>query len=131
MTLHTTVGLVFLGLNLVLAAWAFVIYRRRQTELPSPFWSVLWITFWLFAFQAATGILFLLRGLHPRTPLHFLYVGLAAVTVIVQIVLLPTGRIGTMFREEGRIREPGMYASLCLLAMLFALRLWMTGALGF
>lgn len=120
------VGWIFLAVSTVGAVWAYTCHRRKA-PLPTRFWHGLRAVAGLLGIQIILGLLFIIHGLHPRDPLHYMYAALVTLTVGACEMLRPNATLGRILREEGRLSEALVYAGLLLLAALFALRLEMTG----
>ncbi len=120
------VGWIFLAVSMGGAVWAYTVHRRK-TPLPDRFWKGLRAVAGLLGIQIVLGLLFIINGLHPRDPLHYMYAALVTLTVGAGEMLRPNATLGRILREEGRLSEALVYAGLLLLAALFALRLEMTG----
>jgi hypothetical protein len=117
--------------NGVLAAWAFVVDLRQGRSLSRTFWVAVLLVVALLVIQMAAGFLLAVGGARPKTPLHFLYGFLIAVTAAVQVGLRPRGFLRpALMRAATQFREPRWLALICLTQGALILRAYMTGALG-
>jgi hypothetical protein len=131
-TVHLYGGEAFMGLNLILALWGWLVHRRRRRELPAAFWTWLRVSAGLLALEIVSGALLLLAGVRLRSWLHLLYAALIVLTVGAQEMLRPGGSMRRALTSGGTaFDEPYWYGLLALANAVFAMRQVMTGLLGF
>jgi len=113
--------------------FAFALFGdlTRRYRMPHVFWWVLWLAQIPLGIQVAPGLVLLAEGARPRTPLHFLYGGLALLTLAALFALRPGSRArGAFVRDEAGFRESRWLLVLCLFLAGLVGRAYMTGMLG-
>ena len=103
----------------------------RRYHMPDIFWWILWLSQIPLGIQGLLGVVLLLDGHRPRTPLHIAYGGMAVLTVLLLYGLRPGGalRRAVVKQEEG-YRESRWLVVLCLFLAAAVGRAYMTGVLG-
>ncbi len=103
----------------------------RRYCMPHIFWWILWIAQIPLAFQVASGVVLLLGGARPRTPLHLMYGGLIILTLAALYGLHPGGGLRrAVVKDETTYRESRWLVALCLFLGALVGRAYMTGILG-
>ena len=103
----------------------------RRYHMPHIFWWILWIAQIPLAVQVIGGVILLLSGVRPRTPLHVMYGGLIVLTLVALYGLRPGGWLRrAVVKDERTYRESRWLLALCLFLAALVGRSYMTGALG-
>jgi heme A synthase len=122
--------LTLVGDGLCLALALFGDFTRRY-RMPHIFWWILWLSQIPLGIQVVIGMILLLEGHRPRTPLHFVYGGLTVLTLLLLFGLRPGGALRRAFvKQEEGYRESRWLVVLCLFLAAAVGRAYMTGALG-
>lgn len=119
------------AVNFLLAGWAFVAGLAGRRTLGPAFWTLLLLSIVPIVINAGAGIVLVVGGSRPRTPLHFLYGILVAVAAAAQYGLRPGGFLRTTVQRTLAVfNEPRTLALICLTQAALLLRAYMTGAFG-
>lgn len=98
-------------------------------RMPRLFWWILWLAQVPLAISAVAGIALFVGGARPRTPYHFMYDGLIALTLIALYLLRPGGALRATFNER-TYRESRWMVLLVLFLGGLVGRAYVTGMLG-
>lgn len=115
---------VIIGANALVGLWGLVAGRRVGVA----FWTALAGLAVLLGVQVLAGVLLLLAGSMPATPLHFIYGALAVAGIAGQVGLRPGAFLQRVFVAEPERWNAGRFLGLWSLTLAAALmRAYQTG----
>ncbi|HLW47580.1 MAG TPA: hypothetical protein VKW09_07410 [bacterium] len=121
-----TLTLVGDALCFVFALYGDLTGRRRMPHL---FWWILWLAQVPLAVSAAAGLALFAGGARPRTPYHFMYDALIALTLLALYLLRPGGALRGSLNERTYRESCWMMLFVLFLGGLVG-RAYVTGSLG-